>query len=170
MPPDMAEIDAGVCRSRERSPGRHDHDRDIAIRAVAAARRPHASTRVMSEEVKYCFEDDDLDEVSENMADIKLRRLPVLSVTSGWSASSRWPTLPSWTAANAAAHSVGIASRAATTPRRSTAARGARPARLNSGDKDRRDALMATKTARTPYAGDGYSSLKPYSGTLPFAP
>ena len=27
----------------------------------------------------YCFEDDDLDEVVQNMADIKLRRLPVLN-------------------------------------------------------------------------------------------
>jgi len=34
---------------------------------------------VMSSEVKYCFEDDDLDDVAENMADIKVRRLPVLN-------------------------------------------------------------------------------------------
>ena len=33
----------------------------------------------MSTEVKYCFEDEDLDEVAENMADIKVRRLPVLN-------------------------------------------------------------------------------------------
>jgi CBS-domain-containing membrane protein len=32
----------------------------------------------MSKEVMYCFEDDELDDVVKNMADIKLRRLPVL--------------------------------------------------------------------------------------------
>jgi CBS domain-containing protein len=77
----MAEIDAGVLPV-----GENDRlvgmitDRDIAIRAVAAGKPPTTPVRdVMSQEVKYCFEDDDLDEVSENMADIKLRRLPVLS-------------------------------------------------------------------------------------------
>jgi CBS-domain-containing membrane protein len=46
-----------------------------------SARKPPTTPvrEVMSEEVKYCFEDDDLDEVVENMADIKLRRLPVLN-------------------------------------------------------------------------------------------
>ncbi len=33
----------------------------------------------MSEDVKYCFEDDDVDDVAQNMADIKVRRLPVLN-------------------------------------------------------------------------------------------
>jgi CBS domain-containing protein len=77
----MAEIDAGVLPV-----GENDRlvgmitDRDIAIRAVAAGKPPTTPVReVMSEEVKYCFEDDDLDEVVENMADIKLRRLPVLN-------------------------------------------------------------------------------------------
>jgi CBS domain-containing protein len=54
-------------------------DRDIAIRAVAAGKGPDTPVRdVMSEEVKYCFADDDLDEVAKNMADIKVRRLPVV--------------------------------------------------------------------------------------------
>ena len=77
----MAEIDAGVLpvSENDRLVGMIT-DRDIAIRAVAAGKAPTTPVReVMSEEVKYCFEDDDLDEVSENMADIKLRRLPVLS-------------------------------------------------------------------------------------------
>ena len=34
---------------------------------------------IMSEQVKYCFEDDDLDELCANMADIQMRRLPVLN-------------------------------------------------------------------------------------------
>jgi len=55
-------------------------DRDIAVRAVAAGRSPKTAIRdIMSPEVKYCLEDADLDEVAQNMADIKVRRLPVLS-------------------------------------------------------------------------------------------
>jgi predicted transcriptional regulator len=33
----------------------------------------------MTKDVKYCFEDDDIDAVMENMADIQVRRLPVLT-------------------------------------------------------------------------------------------
>jgi CBS domain-containing protein len=76
----MAHIDAGVLPV-----GENDHlvgmitDRDIAIRAVGAGKSPDTPIReIMSEDVKYCFEDDDLDEVAQNMADIKVRRLPVL--------------------------------------------------------------------------------------------
>src|SRR3546814_20593387 len=47
-------------------------DRDIAIRGVAAGRRPEASIReVMSDEVKYCFDDQDVDDVRGNMGDRK---------------------------------------------------------------------------------------------------
>jgi len=77
----MAELDAGVLPV-----GENDKlvgmitDRDIAVRAVAAGKPPTTKVReVMSSEVKYCFEDDDLDDVAENMADIKVRRLPVLN-------------------------------------------------------------------------------------------
>jgi CBS-domain-containing membrane protein len=34
---------------------------------------------VMSHEVLYCFEDQDLDEIAKNMSKLKVRRLPVLS-------------------------------------------------------------------------------------------
>ena len=55
-------------------------DRDIAVRAVADGRGPDTEVQeVMSHEVKYCFEDDDLDEVATNMGDIQVRRLPVLA-------------------------------------------------------------------------------------------
>lgn len=55
-------------------------DRDIAIRGVAAGKSANAPVReVMSREVKYCFEDDDLDDVAENMGDIQLHRLVVLN-------------------------------------------------------------------------------------------
>jgi len=77
----MAKIDAGILPV-----GENDRlvgmitDRDIAIRGVAEGLKPEAKVReVMSKEVKYCFEDDDLDDIAHNMADIKVRRLPVLS-------------------------------------------------------------------------------------------
>jgi CBS domain-containing protein len=33
----------------------------------------------MTSDVKYCYEDQDLEEVAANMGDIQVRRLPVLS-------------------------------------------------------------------------------------------
>jgi CBS domain-containing protein len=54
-------------------------DRDIAIRAVGEGKSP--STRigeVMSKEVLYCFEDDDVEDILNNMSQIQVRRLPVL--------------------------------------------------------------------------------------------
>jgi CBS domain-containing protein len=55
-------------------------DRDIAVRAVALGMGPDTAVRnVMSEEVNYCFEDDDLDDVAREMADRKVRRMPVLN-------------------------------------------------------------------------------------------
>ena len=54
-------------------------DRDIAIRAVAEGLGPDTKIRdAMTEEVMYCFLDQDLEEVSHNMADIQVRRMPVL--------------------------------------------------------------------------------------------
>ena len=55
-------------------------DRDIAIRAVAKGKGPDTPvSEVMSKEVKYCFEDEDLEHVAKNMGDIQVRRLPVVS-------------------------------------------------------------------------------------------
>ena len=77
----MAEIDAGVLPV-----GQDDRlvgmitDRDIAIRAVALGKSPDTQIReVMSSEVLYCFDDQELEDVARNMADIKVRRLPVLN-------------------------------------------------------------------------------------------
>jgi CBS domain-containing protein len=54
-------------------------DRDIAIRGVAMGRGPDARIRdVMTSEVRYCVGDQDLEEVTANMGDIQVRRLPVL--------------------------------------------------------------------------------------------
>lgn len=55
-------------------------DRDIAVRAVANGLGPDARVdEVMSREVMYCFDDDDLDAVASNMGDIQVRRLPVVN-------------------------------------------------------------------------------------------
>ena len=55
-------------------------DRDIAIRAVALGKGPETLVQdVISKEVMYCFADQDLDDVVQNMADIKVRRMPVLN-------------------------------------------------------------------------------------------
>lgn len=54
-------------------------DRDIAVRAVAEGKGPSSKVRdAMTAEVKYCFEDEDITHVCENMSDIQVRRLPVL--------------------------------------------------------------------------------------------
>jgi CBS domain-containing protein len=77
----MADIDAGILPV-----GENDRlvgmitDRDIAVRAVAAGMGPDTRVRqVMTKDVRYCFEDDDVDAVSDNMADMKVRRMPVLN-------------------------------------------------------------------------------------------
>lgn len=76
----MADIDAGILPVRE-----NDRlvgiltDRDIALRVVGRGKEPDTRVRdVMSPEVKYCFDDDDADDVLDNMGDIQVRRLPVL--------------------------------------------------------------------------------------------
>jgi CBS domain-containing protein len=77
----MAEIDAGSLPVGEddRLVGMIT-DRDIAIRAVAVGKGPDTPVRdVMSKEVKYCFEDEDLEHVAKNMGDIQVRRLPVVN-------------------------------------------------------------------------------------------
>jgi len=54
-------------------------DRDIAVRGVAEGKTPSAKVRdVMTPQIKYCFEDQELDEIAANMADIQVRRLPVV--------------------------------------------------------------------------------------------
>ena len=77
----MAEMDAGIVPVREgdRLVGMIT-DRDIAVRAVAEGKGPDTPIReVMTQDVKYCYEDDDTGDVARNMADIQVRRLPVLT-------------------------------------------------------------------------------------------
>ena len=54
-------------------------DRDIAVRGIARGLGPDSRVRdVMTEEVLYCFDDQDGDEVLDNMGDEQVRRLPVV--------------------------------------------------------------------------------------------
>jgi CBS domain-containing protein len=76
----MLDIDAGALPV-----GENDRlvgmitDRDIAVRGVAAGMAPSARVReVMSQEVRYCFEDEDTAHVARNMAEEQIRRLPVV--------------------------------------------------------------------------------------------
>lgn len=55
-------------------------DRDIVVRGLAQGKTPDTRVQdVMSADVKYCFEDEDLDDVAHNMGDLQVRRLPVVS-------------------------------------------------------------------------------------------
>lgn len=77
----MASVDAGALPV-----GENDRlvgmitDRDIAVRGVADGKGPEATVgEVMSAEVRYCYEDDNADDVLRNMAELQVRRLPVLN-------------------------------------------------------------------------------------------
>lgn len=77
----MAEFDTGVIPvgANDRLVGMLT-DRDIAVRAVAQGKGPETPVRdAMSQDVKYCFEDEELEAVAANMGDNQLRRLPVLN-------------------------------------------------------------------------------------------
>ena len=56
-------------------------DRDIAIRAVAQGLAPQECTvgEVMSSAIKYVYDDESVDDTAAMMADLQIRRLPVLN-------------------------------------------------------------------------------------------
>ena len=78
----MAELDVGILPV-----GENDRlvgmitDRDITVRAIAEGRNPDktAVRDVMSEAVRYCFEDEESEEVARKMGAWQVRRLPVLN-------------------------------------------------------------------------------------------
>jgi CBS domain-containing protein len=77
----MAEIDVGALPV-----GENDRlvgmitDRDIVIRAVAQGRSADTKVAdVMSKEVLYCFDTDEIDDVARNMGKARVRRLPVVN-------------------------------------------------------------------------------------------
>lgn len=77
----MAELDIGALpvEDNDRLVGMLT-DRDIAVRAIAEGKG--ADTRigdVMTHEIKYCYEDQSVEEVTNNMSEQRLRRLPVLN-------------------------------------------------------------------------------------------
>ncbi len=77
----MAESDAGALPV-----GENDRlvgvitDRDIAVRAVAKHLSPDTPVReIMSSQVLYCYEDEDIERVAQNMGGNQVRRLAVLN-------------------------------------------------------------------------------------------
>ena len=78
----MAEIDAGSMPvgDNDRLVGMIT-DRDIAIRAVALGKGPETpvSEVMSSDQVLYCYEDEELDHVAKNMSQQQVRRLPVVN-------------------------------------------------------------------------------------------
>lgn len=55
-------------------------DRDIALRGVGRGYSPDTKVaEVMTKDIKYCFEDEDLAHVAKNMGDVQVRRLPVMN-------------------------------------------------------------------------------------------
>ena len=76
----MAELDAGMLPvgDGERLVGIVT-DRDIAIRGVGSGRSPDTPvSEVMSSEVLYCRDTDDVEDVLANMGEMQVRRLPVV--------------------------------------------------------------------------------------------
>lgn len=54
-------------------------DRDLVLRAIAQGKDADTPvTDVMSEGVKYCFDDETVDDVARNMSSLGVRRLPVV--------------------------------------------------------------------------------------------
>ena len=55
-------------------------DRDITVRAVGQGLGPDTPVRqVMTAEVKYCFDDEEVDDVARNLGSQQLHRLPVVN-------------------------------------------------------------------------------------------
>ncbi|HEY8571629.1 CBS domain-containing protein [Phenylobacterium sp.] len=76
----MAEIDAGampVCDG-ERLQGMVT-DRDIVVRAVSEGRSFETPiSEVMTPDAHYCYDDDDIRAAADRMAELQVRRLPVV--------------------------------------------------------------------------------------------
>lgn len=55
-------------------------DRDITIRATSAGLGPDDTEvqQVMSHDVRYCFDDQEVEVVMDQMRDVQIRRLPVM--------------------------------------------------------------------------------------------
>jgi CBS domain-containing protein len=77
----MSDLDAGALpvQQDDRLVGMIT-DRDIAVRAVAQGKSPDTPvSEVMSSEVLYCIDDQEIEDVARNMGEMKVRRLPVMN-------------------------------------------------------------------------------------------
>lgn len=77
----MARLDAGSIpiAEKDRLIGMIT-DRDIVIRAVAEGLTPETPVRdVMTTDIKYCFDDQEIADICSNMGEIQIRRLPVVN-------------------------------------------------------------------------------------------
>tara|TARA_B100000508_G_C11459958_1_gene278725 strand:- start:1037 stop:1495 length:459 start_codon:yes stop_codon:yes gene_type:complete len=56
-------------------------DRDIAIRGIAEGKSPAdtPAREIMTPKTYYCYDDQDVEEVCNNMGEIQVRRLPVVN-------------------------------------------------------------------------------------------
>ncbi|HWA27617.1 MAG TPA: CBS domain-containing protein [Lacunisphaera sp.] len=83
----MRDLNIGALPVCERDSSNQDHlagmitDRDLAVRALAEARAPQATpvSAVMTPDIVYAFEDQDVEEVIRLMEVKQVRRLPVLN-------------------------------------------------------------------------------------------
>jgi CBS domain-containing protein len=55
-------------------------DRDITVRSVSVGQNPDQTpvSEVMSGDLRWCFEDQSVDEVLQEMGDVQIRRVPVI--------------------------------------------------------------------------------------------
>jgi len=79
----MRDLDVGplpVCGDDDRLAGMIT-DRDITVRAVAEGKDPRTTRvrEVMTEEIIYCFEDQDVQEAARTMQERQVRRLLVMN-------------------------------------------------------------------------------------------
>ena len=76
----MREIDAGVIPVCDGDTVQGMvTDRDIVVRAVSEARSFETPvSEVMTADVEYCYEDDDIAQAADKMAELQVRRLVVL--------------------------------------------------------------------------------------------
>lgn len=55
-------------------------DRDIALRGIGAGKGPDATVgETMTEDVCYCFDDEEVETVAQSMGEQQVRRLPVVN-------------------------------------------------------------------------------------------
>ncbi len=56
-------------------------DRDIVLRCVAEGKNPEKcmAKDVMTDEVLYCYDDQDVEELAQSLSDNKVRRMPVVN-------------------------------------------------------------------------------------------